>query len=383
MQATRAIVYLHHLRHNIRLIRRRLQTGKKLCVAVKADAYGHGAVTVSRIAVQEGVDMLGVATASEALELREAGIAVPILLFSLPLPGETGLFFNRGVIPMIASMDNIDLLESDGRRFEKKCEVHLKIDTGMGRLGCKPEEALKLALAVSQSGHLRLGGVCTHFPGSDMKDDSFARVQTARFAGVVDAIRKAGIDPGIVHAANSGALIGLPESFFDMARVGILTYGYYPSGEQERILPVKPVMAFCSKVVFIKRVLKGTPISYGMTYRTSRETVIATIAAGYGDGYSRLLSNRGDVCIRGKRYPLAGRVCMDQIMADVGISSGVTLFDDVILFGPQEFGPNAEEIAGLMGTIPYEVTCLVGKRVPRIFVDNDDGTCQNDYNLLP
>jgi alanine racemase len=367
MRATRAIIHLDNLRHNISIIKKHLPAGKKICMAVKADAYGHGAVMVSRIASQEGVEMLGVATIGEAQELRDAGITIPIILLSIVLPEEAGILFTDNIIPVVASKDFIRLLEAEGKRRGKRCVVHLKIDTGMGRLGCKPEEAVELAEMIAGSPFLHIGGICTHFPGSDLKDTSFSKEQVIQFSDVIKKIKKAGIEPGIIHAANSGALINLPESYFDMVRVGILVYGYYPSKEQERILPVKPVLEFCSKIIFIKRVSKNTPVSYGMTYRTNRETCIATAAVGYGDGYSRLLSSRGYVLIKGKRYPVVGRVCMDHIMVDLGPSPEVKLYDDVVLFGPDPKGPDAEEIANLMGTIPYEVTCLVGKRVPRVY----------------
>jgi alanine racemase len=367
MRATRAIIHCNNLRHNINSIKNHLPAGKKICIAVKADAYGHGATMVSRIASDEGVDMLCVATIGEAKELRDTGITIPILLLSIPLPEEIDLLFTHHIIPIVASEDFIRLLEAEGKRRGECCEAHLKIDTGMGRLGCKPEEAFGLAEMIAGSPFVDLGGICTHFPGSDLKDASFAKEQVMLFGNIIKEIKNAGIDPGLIHTANSGAVINLPESYFDMVRLGILVYGYYPSKEQERILPIKPVLEFCSKIIFIKRVDKDTPVSYGMTYKTRRETCIATIAVGYGDGYSRLLSNRGEVLIRGKRYPLVGRVCMDHVMVDVGPSPEVKLYDDVVLFGPDPEGPDAEEIAGIMGTIPYEVTCLVGKRVPRVF----------------
>ena len=366
---TRAYIHLDNLRHNIRLLKNHLKSGVKICMAVKADGYGHGGVAVSRVALEEGVEVLGVATVEEGRELREAGIRVPVLLFSLPVPEGLPDIVRFDLHPVVAGRDLIDLIEKHARDQGETASVHLKIDTGMGRIGCRPDEADELAERVEKSPHLRLEGICTHLPLSDMTDRHFTERQIRLFLECAGRIRSRGIDPGILHTANSGAIIGHPESHLHMVRPGILMYGYYPSREQKRILPVKPLMEFRTKVVFLKRVSKGTGLSYGLTYRTVRASIIATLAAGYADGFSRKLSNRGEVVIRDRRYPVVGRICMDQCLADLGTGSPVRLYDDAVLFGPDPGCPDAEDIAELLGTIPYEVTCLVGKRVPRIYLD--------------
>jgi alanine racemase len=199
---------------------------------------------------------------------------------------------------------------------------------------------------------------------------SFTNDQVDVLSGIVEELKRGGIDPGLIHAANSGGIIGHPRSHFDLVRPGIMLYGYYPSREQARELDLRPVMGLETRIVFLKRVPAGTGISYGLTYRTSRETTIATIPCGYGDGYSRLLSGKSKVLVNGKLYPVAGRVCMDQTMVDLGPDSRAELFDRVVLFGPDPGAPTAEDLAEIIGTIPYEITCNINKRVPRVYTDS-------------
>jgi alanine racemase len=392
MRATRAIIHLENLKSNLQMMRDRIGGERMMCLAVKADAYGHGAIEIAKAACGQSVGYLAVATVDEGSELIGAGIRATVILLSVPLEEEIPLVVRDGIVPIVTDVRFLEVLEAEAARLGKKAFVHLKIDTGMGRLGIRPEDAISVATKIRDSKHLSLQGVCTHLSASDMKDsdecaentgnvpvnwrasgdykgkgETFTRGQLGLFCDVLAAMRKAGIDPGVVHAANSGAIVAWPELFFDMVRPGILAYGYYPSGDQERILSAKPVMELATKVVFMKRVEKGTPVSYGMTYVAPRDTVIATLPVGYGDGYSRLLSNRASVGIGNKKYPVAGRVCMDHTMVDLGPNPDVKLFSDVTLFGPGRGNPDAEEIASLMGTIPYEVTCLITKRVPRVY----------------
>jgi len=342
-------------------------------MAVKADAYGHGVLDIVQTALASGVDYLAVATVSEGSELREAGIEAPVLLMSFPLMEEVEEVVRLSLTPFVGTEAYLAALETEGARQSKTVEVHLKVDTGMGRIGCTPEEATGFALRIARSSHLRLSGIGTHFPVADMTSgshESFTRTQVRVLAEVVKSIRAQGVDPGVVHAANSGAIVAYPESYFDLVRPGIILYGYYPSHQQQRVLDFRPIMTLETRIVFLKRVPAGTGISYGLTYRTSNESVIATIPCGYGDGYSRLLSGKAKVLVNGALYPLAGRVCMDQSMIDLGKESGAKMFDRVVLFGPEEGAPTAEDIADIMGTIPYEVTCNINKRVPRVYTDN-------------
>ena len=390
MRSTRAIIHLENLRFNIRTLKTTLDPQTKICMAVKADAYGHGAVAVSKVARDEGINSLGVATVEEGRELREAGFDCPILLFSLPGPEELDDLAFNDLAPILADRNLAMLLANTAQKHGRTIECHLKVDTGMGRIGCRPDEIDAILDVIRSCPLLRLAGVCTHFPISDTQDRRFTLGQIDILRDCVARIKSQGLDPGVVHAANSGAIIGCREALFDMVRPGIFLYGYYPSGEQERVLPCKPVMELRTKIVFLKRVERGSRLSYGLTYTTAQDTLIATLPVGYADGYSRLLSNKADVFIRGKRYPIAGRICMDQCLVDLGPDADVELYDDVVLFGPGveapgveapgveapgveaslPAAPDAEEIAGLMNTIPYEVTCLIARRVPRIYTDS-------------
>jgi alanine racemase len=347
-------------------------------MAVKADAYGHGALRLAKTAGGEGISWFGVATVYEGIRLRREGIGARILLFSLPFPEDIPLLLEYNIVPFVADSETITRLDTAAGKLRGRTAlpdgggrfpVHLKIDTGMGRIGCFPENAPFLAEQIARSSSLFLEGTCTHFPGSDAKDQGFSKQQIALFLQSVNEIRGRGVDPGILHTANSGAIIGLPESHFDMVRPGIILYGYYPSREQARELEVRPVFELQTRVLFLKKVPTGTPISYGSIYRTKSETWIATLPVGYADGYPRLLSNNAEVLIREKTYPVAGRVCMDQIMVDLGSETDVRLNDTAVLFGPDPAGPTAETVAEAVGTIPYEITCGITKRVPRLYVD--------------
>ena len=367
MRPTRAVIDLAAFARNLALIRNHVADHVLLCIAVKADAYGHGIEQIARTAVDAGVEYLAVATVDEAVAVREEGLSIPLLLYSLPAPEEIPTIVSQRITPLVADEQFVSRLDAEASRHGVIVPVHMKIDTGMGRIGCRPEDAGVLAESIDNRGGVRLEGVSTHFPAADTKDREFTNRQIETFNAAVDDIRSRGVDPGVIHASNSGGLLDYPEAHYDMVRPGILAYGYYPSGEQDRRLPVRPVMKPVSKVVFLKRVEEGTPISYGMTYRCPAETVIATIPVGYGDGYFRVFSNRATVSIGGTRYPVVGRVCMDQLMVDLGPSPDVRLYDEVVLFGADDDAPTAEELANLADTIPYEITCAISKRVPRIY----------------
>ncbi|TFG65311.1 MAG: alanine racemase [Spirochaetales bacterium] len=365
----RAVIHLDNLRHNVSLIRSIIGPDVKICAAVKADAYGHGAVRTAQVLLEAGVSCLGVAGAEEAIELREAGIQCPILVYSLPVPEDIDVIARYRLSTAVADKALAEMIDRAGKSLRIRIPVHLKIDSGMGRIGCRPEEAPDLAALIAGSEGLSLEGSFTHFPISDAADTAVTENQNALFARTLESMRARGIKPGIVHAANSGAILSLPAARHDMVRPGILLYGYYPSKDQARVFPFKPVMELETSVVFIKKVLPGETISYGMTHTIKHPTSIATLAAGYGDGYSRLLSGKAGALIRGKRYPVVGRICMDQCMADVGPDPEIKIYDKAVLFGPDPAGPSAEECADTMGTIPYEVTCSVSRRVPRIYTE--------------
>lgn len=340
-----------------------------ICLAVKADAYGHGIAEIGHEAEASGIDYLAVATVDEAVDLRNGGVTLPVLLYSLPTPEEIAEVLTTGAIPVVSDLELATLIQSRAAGAYRTVDVHLKIDTGMGRIGCRPEEAAEVAAGIADLPNLHLAGVSTHFATSDSPDRRHTQAQIERFSGAVDAIRRRGINPGIVHAANSGGVLQYPDAWFDMVRPGILAYGYPPADDLEIGLNVLPVMELRSKLILIKEVGPGTAISYGATWTSSRRTHIGTIPVGYGDGYNRLLSNHARVLIRGKSYPVVGRVCMDHVMVDLGPTCEVERFDDVVMFGPDTTGPDAAELARICDTIPYEITCAISKRVPRIYVD--------------
>jgi alanine racemase len=379
MRATKAIIHLDSLRSNIRLVREHLNKGgkPKLCMPVKADAYGHGALRVAEEALRCGVEYLAVATVDEGLELRKAGIKAPVLLFSQPLKEELGEAARAELIPFIGDKDAAAFFaEAAGRACTdeksggRKRRVFIKVDTGMGRMGCVPEEAPELAAFIAGLSALEYSGTATHLAVSDSAAPDaveYTRLQLARFNGAIDGIRGKGISPGIVTAANTGATVSYPEGWYDLARPGILLYGYPPDGVEPR-LAVRPVMELESAVVVIKRIRRGESVSYGRTWTAERDTTIGILPLGYGDGLPRRLSGSLSVVIGNKTYPVVGRICMDQCMVDLGPSPSVERFARVSVFGGEKDGAaDAAEIARRTGTIPYEITCGIAKRVPRIY----------------
>jgi alanine racemase len=368
---TRAVIHVDALKQNIGVVQS-LVGGRKVLAPVKADAYGHGAVAVARAAIGAGAACLGVARVSEAAELRASGIDAPILLFSVPGPDEIAAAVELDVTCFVSDIPFADAIRQCAEKKHRTAAVHLKIDSGMGRIGAAPEDGLVLARFISEQKFLRLDGVCTHLAVSDSPaptDREYTRWQIRRFSEVVDGIKKAGINPGIVHAAASGGVLFYPESHFDMVRPGILLYGYAPSGAA---VGVRPVMELVTKIAFLKKVRTGAAVSYGRQWTAPQDTVIATLPAGYADGLPRMASGKLFFVVNGRRYPQVGTICMDQCMIDLGLDPPVRLWDDVTLFGGASGNAEtAATIAEAIGTIPYEILCGIGKRVPRIYVGAD------------
>ncbi|MDX9800652.1 MAG: alanine racemase [Spirochaetia bacterium] len=368
MRTTKAIISTGNFLYNLNNIKERTGKNRKICIAVKADAYGHGAAALAGKAIETGsADCLGVAAVSEGAQLREKGIKAPVMLFSLASSGEIGELFDFDITPFTADTSYLSDIAKEAHKRGVKKTVHLKVDTGMRRIGCRPEDAPSIAQFIAENKNLDLGGVCTHFPVSDSREREFTENQIALFKNTVDKIREKKIAAGLIHAANSGAILQYPDAFFDMVRPGIILYGSYPDTETEKTFKIKPVMTFESAVIFIKKIKKGERVSYGLTWEAKDDTFIATIPAGYADGYNRLLSSRGIVEIKGKTYPVAGRVCMDQFMVDLGKNHNIETGDTVTLFGG-ESSVSGDFVAQLCGTIPYEIYCNINKRVPRITV---------------
>lgn len=374
MRATRAIIHLENLQSNIAEIRTRLVPGTKLCIPVKADAYGHGALRVAVAAIRSGVSCLAVASVQEGIDLREAGIVAPILSLSLPIPEEIPSIVEHNLIPLVVDGEFIAELGKVARSMGRTVPVHLKIDTGMGRIGCSVDEAVSLVRQISREKNLRLEGTATHLSVADSLDPddvAYTRLQLAKFNTAIADIREAGFEPGIVHAANSGGVILYPESHFDMVRPGILVYGYAPSPELADRITVKPVMELETQIVSIKKIEAGTAVSYGRTWTAPIDTYIATIPVGYADGLPRRLSPGLQVRIGEENFPVVGKICMDQCMIDIGPDPWVQRWDHVTIFGPAPATASAETLATGIGTIPYEITCGINKRVPRVYLGDE------------
>ena len=356
-----ATVHLDALRHNVERIRSHVKPETKLLAAVKANAYGHGAVRVAQHLAACGVTHLGVATAGEALELRAGGVTLPILVFS-PVYRNIPELVDYGVTLTVADAHSLDVIKASG---VKKAKVHLKVDTGMGRLGLGWQEAVDLAKAVDAAEGVTLNGVWTHFAASDDADRSFTEGQLETFHLFLAGLRESGIEPGLVHAANSAGIFAFPEAHFDMVRPGIALYGYHSSEAIATLeKDLEPALTLTAPVTFVKRVKAGTPISYSTLWRAPRDTTIATVRIGYADGYPRLLTNKGEVGFKGGLKAIAGRVCMDQLMVDVG-DADVSIGDRVTLFGLG--GLDAETLARRMGTISYDLLVSLSSRVERVY----------------
>ncbi|MBU0687184.1 MAG: alanine racemase [Candidatus Margulisbacteria bacterium] len=367
MHYTFAEISLSAIDHNIKEIKKLLPAATKFMAVVKANAYGHGSVEVSKQALQSGADILAVASVKEALELREAGIDAPILVLSETSPELVDYVIDNDLTQTVYTQKLAKLLSQAAEIKGKKVKVHVKVDTGMGRVGVAPPDAINLIKSLSELPGLELEGIFTHFAVAEEKN-GFTDQQLERFNLVTSELKKAGITIPILHAANSAATLFHKKTYLNMARVGLLMYGLKPNGNQDLPLKLKPALAFKSKVLYLKKVSKGTPLSYGCTYTTPDETQIATIPVGYADGYSRSLSNKGMVLINGKRYPVVGRVCMDLTLVNV-FADEIKLEDEVVLIGKQGNEEiSASELADLENTINYEIVCSIGKRVPRIYV---------------
>ncbi|MGA4506872.1 alanine racemase [Propionibacteriaceae bacterium G1746] len=368
-----ATIDLQAITDNVTALRTRLPAGAGLLVAVKANAYGHGAVAVAQhLERHDLADLLGVATVPEADELRAAGVGLPILKLSHCLPDELPAALEAGceltiVDEATARAASAAVAAGAGGTTTSAARVHLKLDSGMGRIGAPLGDGVELARLVRSLPGLDLVGVFTHLPIADLGDDGgFTDDELAAFLSVVAGIEADSGPLQWVHAANSGALLAHDLTGFTLARPGIAVYGCYPDATTPRTVPLRQVMRVATRLFFRKWVEPGTSIGYGRTWTASSGTWIGTVPIGYGDGFSRLNSNRGQVLVNGRRVPVVGRVCMDQTMVDLGPDSSDAVGDEVVVLGGQgdEF-ISTDELAGLMGTISYEVTCLFTDRVER------------------
>ena len=368
MRRTQALISLDALARNLGRVRDRVGKHVQIMGVIKADAYGHGALPAARTLVEAGATWLGVALPEEGIHLRRQGLRAPILVMGPTPPDQGPLLSEFRLDQMVYNPFHARTLSSSVASSTGAVRVHLKIDTGMGRLGIHPSEAAAGAKAIVHLPGLELGGVMTHFAAADAADKGHALEQLRRFLEAIRDIEAAGIDVPLRHAANSAAILDLPAAHLDMVRAGIVLYGYPPSPPASHNPPWESVLTFMTRIAQIRKVPRGGTVSYGCTYVAPRDTLVATLPVGYADGYNRLLSNRGDVLIRGRRAPVVGRVCMDMCMIDVTGVPGVREGDEVALIGGQGGERiTADELAEKTGTIPYEVLCGISARVPRIY----------------
>jgi len=380
---TWAEIDLGALAHNYRELRRVTRSSATMMAVVKADGYGHGAPQVAGVALENGAEFLAVARINEAIMLREAGISAPILLFGHSLPAYVEILDSQNIWAALNTLESAHRISAEAVRRKTTIKAHIKVDTGMGRLGLMTDEiavqstsreqfdrAIKDIKAISALPGIKVEGIFTHFANADSRDKDHALIQLSRFKKILEDLKKHAFQVKYRHAANSAAIIELSESHLDMVRPGIAQYGLWPSEEVDKQhIDLKPVMSLKSRVIQVKEVGSGFAVSYGSTYVTPGPTRIATIPIGYADGYDRILSSSGHMLVRGVRAPIIGRVCMDLTMIDVGHVPDVRLEDEVVVLGSQGNETiSADEIAKRIGTINYEIVSSLTSRVPKLYV---------------
>ena len=369
----KAEIDLKAIAHNINELRQITHPKARLMAVVKANGYGHGAIEIAQCALQNGAEILGVARIGEGIRIRKAGIEAPILIFGYTLPQRVADLREYDLIQSVHTSLAARELSSTAASLGGKIKIHLKVDTGMGRLGLLPSknaDAIEETLAIAGLKGFALEGIFTHFATADSTDKSYAEHQLDLFIDYLNRLRKSGLEPSVRHAANSAALIDMPQSHLDMVRPGIAIYGLNPFNEgSNRQVSLQPAMALKASIIQLKKVPAGFPVSYGITYKTRKPTTIATVPIGYADGLNRLLSSRGQMLVHGQRAPIIGRVCMDLTMLDVGHIDNVQMGDEVVVFGQQENAIlTVDEMASLLNTINYEIVTSITARVPRVYL---------------
>ena len=375
-------INLDNLEKNFKGIRSIVNENAMIMAVVKANGYGHGSVELAKMYKKLGADRLAVSILTEAIELRKAGIEGPIMLLSYTPHGQMGMVIDYDIIQGIYSYEDAAALSEIAVDKNKTAKIHLKIDSGMGRIGFLPnEESIDNIVKISKLPNIEIEGIFTHFAKADETNKSFTEIQYERYNWVLEKLKEKDIQIRIKHVSNSAAIIDLPEYNLDMVRPGILLYGYYPSEEVNKDkLPLSPAMTLKAKISNIKTLSENTGISYGHLYSTTKESIIATIPIGYADGYSRSMTGKGFVYIKGKRVPIVGKICMDQMMIDVSDLDNVQIGDEVILFGTGNKNyPQVEEVATLLGTLNYEIICMISRRVPRVYIRGNEIVNIIDY----
>lgn len=367
---------LLQFQRNIALIKQH-SPGTKLCLPIKANAYGHGLIPIAKAAAKAEVDYLGVACLQEGILLREAGIGLPILVFGAIHENQMKDLIENELEFTVASLYKAKLVAKQCQDIQKKCKIHVEIETGMQRTGVRPETAFSLLNYIHSEKCFELKGIYSHLSTADDPQSQTAFQQIQIFQQFSSAYKKAHTAPLLYHLANSGGLCYFPEAHLDMVRPGLLSFGYFPGPKIQNLEGIKPILSVKAKVAYFKVVGKNQGISYGHTYKTKQETRVVTVPIGYGDGLRRDLSNRGEVLIRGKRYQISGTICMDQFMVDIQHNEAY-VGDEVVLIGKQGNEEILlEDMASLCKTIPYEILCQFNNRLPRFYYDADNPSSFN------
>lgn len=366
-----AEIDLDGLAHNIKEVRRITNKEAIVTAVVKANAYGHGSIEAAKVFLENGANRLAVATLSEAVELRRADIDAPILILGYTPDSQHKIAVENDIIEAIYTLESAEKLSQVAGNLNKKAKVHIKVDSGMGRIGFPPvDSSIDKIEKISKLPNLEIEGIFTHFAKADEVDKAYTGKQFKNYKWVIEKLKDKNIQIPIKHVSNSAATIDLPEYNLNMVRGGIMIYGLYPSDEVDKEkVSLKPAMTLKAKISHLKEVPEGTGISYGQIFVTKRKSKIATIPIGYADGFTRLLTSKAEVAIKGKRAPIVGKICMDQCMIDVTDIEDVKVGDEVVLFGDGTNGvPHIDEVAEKLGTINYEIVCMVGRRVPRVYI---------------
>ena len=384
----KACIDLDAIQKNIHNLKQITDKKSKFMAVVKADAYGHGAVQVAKTAVEAGADWLGLARLNKVAEIRQAGIKVPILVFGYIHPSQAAMINDLDLVATVYDFEMAKALSSKAILLNRPVKVHLKVDTGMGRVGMvigrnnksladktARKQVLKEIEKIIKLPGIDFNGIYTHFAAADHKDRTYTDLQIELFASLLDDLKKKKIEFEICHAANSAGIIEFPESHFDMVRAGISIYGLYPSSEVDKSkVKLAPAMTLTSIVTSVRKVAKGFYVSYGMTHETQKATTLASVPVGYADGFSRRFSSNSFMLVKGHRAPVVGRICMDQTMIDVGNIPNVKTGDEVVLIGSQGNETiGADELAARINTINYEIVSALTFRVKRIYSDSCSG----------
>ena len=358
---------------NVQEVIKKVGAGTRVMPVVKADAYGHGAIEVTKALSEIGTYGFAVATVGEALALRRAGITKPILILDFVFPNQFETIIRNDIMLTVFQYGIAKSLNEAAIQMGTTAHIHLKVDTGMGRIGYIPnDESVEEIRKISELSNIEIDGIFTHFACADSADKTSMNAQLERFRGFVGKLEALGVDIPVKHVCNSAAIIDMQDNFLNMVRSGIITYGLFPSEEvNKENLDIKPAMEMHSVVINVKTINKGDTVSYGSTYVAEKPTVIATIPVGYADGYPRQLSNKGSVLIHGRRAKIVGRVCMDQFMVDVTDIPDVLIGDNVTLVGADgDECITCEEIGEISGRFNYEFLCCITRRVPRVYIRN-------------